>query len=96
MKEEQNVSFVKLTKEEQQVRLEEKKKTKAESYEKIPEKDRIKQKKYRRLIIETSALFVAALAVLALLAVGMVPAPAGIGCLVVIALLSTYISRRDR
>lgn len=94
MDEKQNVSFIKLTKEEKQEQEERIRLSKKEAYEKIPEQDKEKQKKYKRLIAETLVLFVIALIVLALLVTGVIPVPAGIAGLLVIALLSTYISRR--
>lgn len=92
----EGIELVKLTKEEQEKQREELRKAKREAYERIPEKDREKKKKYQKQIIKTTLLFVAALAVLGLLASGTVPSTAGILGLVIISALSMYISRRDK
>ncbi|SES91565.1 hypothetical protein [[Clostridium] polysaccharolyticum] len=94
--EKEELTLVKMSKEEKKQIKEDKKEAKREAYLKISEKDREKQKKYKRRILITSVLFGAALVVLGLMAVSAIPVKAGLFLLVAISLASTYVSRKDK
>lgn len=94
--EKDGITLVKLTKEEKVKQQEDLKKAKQDKLDKIPEQDRLKKKKYTKIIIETLVLFVLALVMLGLLATSVIPVPVGLIGLIIITVVSTYISRKDQ
>ncbi len=91
-----NIHLVKVSKEEQNAEKEATKRKKEEMLNRIPEQDREKKKVYKKKIIETLILFVVALGLLALIATGIISTTIGLVGLVIIAVISTYISRKDQ
>lgn len=91
-----NIHLVKVSKEEQNAEKEATKRKKEEMLNQIPEQDREKKKVYKKKIIETLILFVVALGLLALIATGIISTIIGLVGLVIIAAISTYISRKDQ
>lgn len=97
MESEQNhVTLVKLTKAEKKQQDEEIKRTKLKKKEMIPEKDRIRKKQYQMIIIKTLILFVLAIGVLALMVGDVISNNIGIVCLLIIAIISTVITRGNK
>lgn len=94
--EREGIELIKLTKEEKEQQQAALKRAKQEAYEKIPEKDREKKKKYQIMIIKTLVLFVAALVVLGCIAAGAIETTPGILIILVLCIISTYITRKDR
>ncbi|HAU86747.1 MAG TPA: hypothetical protein DCW90_15020 [Lachnospiraceae bacterium] len=94
--EKDGITLVKLTKEEKIKQQEDFKKAKQDKLDKIPEQDRLKKKKYTKIIIETLVLFVLALIMLGLMAASVIPVQVGLIGLIIITVVSTYISRKDQ
>lgn len=94
MKEEKNIKIVKVSKGEMIDQKEKKKHQKIEKKERMPERDRIQYEKAKKTVIMTVLLFAVAILFLALIVLKVIDNKLGIACLILIAALSTYISRR--